>query len=87
MDCKKERRWHIVIDGDNCPKTDDVVVGVWISVSDTQAELCYYKKDTKEWFSANPDTRDDALIDPDYWIEFPDGDNDVFFDDEGLDGQ
>ena len=87
MDCNKQRRWHIVIDGDNCPKTDDVVVGVWVSVSETWGELCYYVKETKEWISANPNTRGDALIAPDYWIEFPDGDNDVMFSDEGLDGK
>ncbi len=72
MDCKAERHWHIIINGDNCPETPDVVVGVWISTTETMAELCYYDKDTQEWFSANPDTKGDALKEPDYWIEFPD---------------
>ena len=49
-----------------------MVVGVWISTTETMAELCYYDKDTQEWFSANPDTKGDALKEPDYWIEFPD---------------
>ena len=72
MDCKEERHWHIIINGDNCPETPDVVVGVWISTTETMAELCYYDQETHELFSANPDTRGDALMEPDYWIEFPD---------------
>ena len=72
MDCKESRHWHIVIDGDNCPPDEKVVVGVWCFGSETYAELCFYQKETKEWFSANPDRKGDALIAPDYWIEFPD---------------
>ena len=72
MDCKKERHWHIIIDGSNCPETNEVVVGVWACATETSAELCYYEKETDEWFSANPGTKGDALIEPDYWIEFPD---------------
>lgn len=66
------RRWHIIINGDNCPLTKDAVVAVWISTTETMAELAYYDSDTKEWFSANPGTKGDALLEPDYWIEFPD---------------
>lgn len=72
MDCKAERHWHIVVNGDNVPKTREVVVGFWISTTETICELCYYIKETKEWFSASPNTRDDAVIEPDYWIETPD---------------
>lgn len=72
MDCNKERYWHIVTNGDNCPADESVVVGVWIQGTETTAELCYYWKETKEWFSANPNTKGDPLIEPDYWIEYPD---------------
>lgn len=72
MDCKKERHWHIIINGSNCPETNDVVVGVWTCTTETTAELCYYEKETDEWFSANPGTKGDALCEPDYLIEFPD---------------
>ena len=72
MDCKKERHWHIVINGDNVPENKDTVVGMWVCGTETYAELCYYDPDTKEWFSVNPGTRDDAVVEPDYWIECPD---------------
>ena len=71
MDCKKELHWHIVINGDNVPESKEVVVGVWVCGAETYSELCYYDKDTKEWFSANPETREFAVNEPDYWIEFP----------------
>lgn len=72
MDCKIARHWHIVINGDNCPNNEQVVVGMFISGTETIAELCYYQKETREWFSANPGTKGDAIIEPDYWIETPD---------------
>lgn len=72
IDCKQTRKWHIIIDGDNVPKTENVVVGVWICGSETYAELCFYDNDCKEWYSANPGTKGDAVNEPDYWIELPD---------------
>ncbi len=63
--------WHVVVDKNRGPKSSEVVVGVWISGSETSAELCYFDPDTREWFSANPGTRDDPLLPPDYWTEFP----------------
>ena len=54
------------------PDNKDTVVGVWVCGTETYAELCYHDPDTKEWFSVNPSTRDDAVIEPDYWIECPD---------------
>lgn len=72
MDCKKERHWHIVINGDNCPETAETVVGVWISGTETYSELCKYDTECKEWYSMNPATKGDAVREPDYWMEFPD---------------
>lgn len=72
MDCKAIRHWHIILAGDGCPDTNDTVVGVWISGSETYAELCKYNPDSKEWISMNPDTKGDAVREPDYWIEYPD---------------
>ncbi len=72
LDCKDTRHWHIIIDGSGCPETCDVVVAVWVSTTETMAELAYYDKENDEWFSANPNTKDDPVCEPDYWIEFPD---------------
>ena len=72
MDCKKERHWHIVINGNNVPEGKEVVVGVWTCGTEIYAELCYYDEGGDEWFSANPSTKGDAVNEPDYWIEFPD---------------
>ena len=64
-------KWHAIIDGRNCPGTDDVVVGYWICGSETYAELCYYDWTAKEWYSASPSTRGDPVTEPDYWTELP----------------
>ena len=72
MDCRETRHWHIILNGDGCPETSETVVGVWISGSESYAELCRYIPDSDEWISMNPDTRGDAVREPDYWIEFPD---------------
>ncbi len=72
MDCKTARHWHIVLNGAGCPETSETVVGVWVSGTETYAELCKYDTESEEWISMNPDTKGDALTDPDYWIEFPD---------------
>lgn len=72
MDCKAARHWHIVVDGEGCPDHDKTVVGVWVIDDEPYAELCKYNADTKEWESMNNGTRGDLIIDPDYWIEFPD---------------
>jgi hypothetical protein len=71
-DCKAELHWHIVMNGDNCPPEKSVVVGFWISTTETIAELCYYVKESNEWFSASPNSNGDAVLEPDYWIETPD---------------
>lgn len=72
MDCKATRHWHIVIDGGGCPENSETVVGVWISGTETMAELCKYDPEEGEWYSMNPDTKGDPVSDPDYWMEFPD---------------
>ena len=61
--------WH---DTDKLkPKADQVIVGIWAYLTETFTELCYYDKDTKEWFSAQPGSQDNAIQAPDYWIEMP----------------
>jgi len=64
-----KNKWH---DSDKQkPAKDQVVVGYWDYLTETVAELCYYDKDTKEWFSASTGGIDCALRCPDYWIETP----------------
>lgn len=72
MDCKATRHWHIILNGRGCPDHNDTVVGVWIIGDEPFAELCKYDPESEEWISMNPDTKGDAVTDPDYWIEFPD---------------
>lgn len=64
-----KNKWH---DSDKQkPAKDQVVVGYWDYLTEMVAELCYYDKDTKEWFSASAEGVDCALRCPDYWIETP----------------
>ena len=72
MDCKTARKWHIVIDGDNVPEDDLIVVGMWITGAEPWVELCHYEAEPKEWYSDQPETRGNCLREPDYWIEAPD---------------
>lgn len=68
---KLKSGWNVILDGKNCPVNDDTVVAVWVQGTETSAELAYYEEATKEWFSANPGTKGDPMIEPDYWIQFP----------------
>ena len=71
MQTKTPNGWNIIINGENCPPDDNIVVAVWVQGSETEAELAYYEKEPKEWYSANPGSKGDPMIEPDYWIEFP----------------
>jgi len=72
MDCKTARHWHIVINGDNVPEDDLIVVGMWISGDEPWVELCHYEHEPQEWYSDDPNNRGNCLREPDYWIESPD---------------
>ena len=64
--------WKVIVDGSSeRPPKDKIVVGYFISGSYNFAELCYYDQESDEWFSASPETLDDPIIEPDYWIEKP----------------
>lgn len=64
--------WNIIINGNGkMPPSLEVVVGYFISGPYEFAELCYYDSESDEWFSAQPETRDDPLNEPDYWIDKP----------------
>lgn len=63
------RKWH---DTDKLsPKAEQVIVGLWESLSQTFVGLCYYDRNTHEWFSADTDGVDTAIQKPDYWVELP----------------
>ena len=68
---EKKRRWNTVINGDNVPKDDRVVVGMWLTGECPYAELCHYEEKTREWLSNHPETTGDSICEPDYWIETP----------------
>jgi len=68
----KNKDWNTIVDGNSKrPQKDEVVVGYFISGPYKFAELCYYDPESDEWFSASPDTYDDPVNKPDYWIEKP----------------
>ncbi len=68
---KKQPQWHVVIDGSGCPKNNDRVIALWDTGTEREASIAQYDPETKEWFSLNAGSRGDALIAPDYWIEYP----------------
>lgn len=66
-------KWHIVIDGNNAPKTCDPVVGYWLNGDESYTAICFYDPEDRLWYDTEQTKKGCyELKEPDYWIELPD---------------
>lgn len=68
---RKRTAWHVVSDGKGVPTTDEVVVAVWVRGATTWAALAYRDAEDGYWYSAEPDSKESPVNEPDYWMEAP----------------